>query len=72
MTPFESKGKRKTSAPFESKVKRQLQQLQEKLQEYINEYKEDNFSEFVFSWYVKEGKQSRLLAATGQSKELGR
>jgi len=44
----------------------------DKLEEYIHKYSEHNFSEFVFSWYVKEGKQSRLLAATGRSKELGR
>ncbi len=31
-----------------------------------------NFSEHVFSWYVKQGKQGRLLLATGRSKELGR
>ncbi|XP_023336022.1 nuclear pore complex protein Nup133 [Eurytemora carolleeae] len=44
----------------------------DKLDEYISEYSEHNFSEFVFSWYMKEGKQSRLLASTGSSKELGR
>ena len=32
----------------------------------------NNFSEHVFSWYVKQGKQGRLLLATGRSKELGR
>jgi hypothetical protein len=31
-----------------------------------------NFSEHVFSWYVKQGKQGRLLLATGRSNELGR
>ena len=31
-----------------------------------------NFSEHVFSWYVKQGKQGRLLLATGRSHELGR
>lgn len=42
------------------------------LNDILSEYSEHNFSEFVFSWYMKEGKQSRLLASTGSSKELGR
>ena len=45
---------------------------QEKLEEYTNMFSAHNFSEFVFTWYVKEGKQSRLLSATGRSNELGR
>ena len=47
---------------------------QEKLEEYSTVFAAYNFSEFVFTWYVKEGKQSRLLAtaSAGRSNELGR
>ena len=34
----------------------------EKLEGYMERFREQDFSSHVFSWYVKEGKQSRLLS----------
>eukprot|EP00088_Acartia_fossae_P055214 TRINITY_DN640_c0_g1_i11.p1 TRINITY_DN640_c0_g1~~TRINITY_DN640_c0_g1_i11.p1 ORF type:complete len:1128 (-),score=241.91 TRINITY_DN640_c0_g1_i11:253-3636(-) len=44
-----------------------------KLGEYIAKYNNFNFSDNVFSWYMKQGKQSRLLSVSSErSKELSR
>jgi len=45
----------------------------EKLEQYMDQFADYKFSEHVFAWYVKEGKQGRLLSSTsaGRSKELG-
>jgi len=44
----------------------------ERLEKYMEKYSNTNFSSHVFSWFVKEGKQSRLLSLhnAGQTSEL--
>jgi len=46
----------------------------EKLDQYMDQFADYNFSDHVFAWYVKEGKQGRLLSSTSvaRSKELGK
>jgi len=45
----------------------------EKLEQYMDMFKDNKFSDHVFAWYVKEGKQGRLLSSTssGRNQELG-
>merc|ERR1719427_1220811 len=44
----------------------------EKLEQYMDQFSDTNFSSHVFSWYVKEGKQNRLLSLpkAGRTPEL--
>ena len=52
----------------------ELTEDQEKLEHYMDFFAEQNFSNFVFDWHVREGKQARLLSQnySGQrNKQLG-
>lgn len=37
-----------------------------KLNRYVEEFKEKGFSEFLFKWYMKEGKQGKMLTTRSQ------
>uniref|UniRef100_T1J954 Nucleoporin Nup133/Nup155-like C-terminal domain-containing protein n=1 Tax=Strigamia maritima TaxID=126957 RepID=T1J954_STRMM len=39
----------------------ELTNNQERLQRYMNQFADKNFSEYVFKWYLKEGKRGKLL-----------
>ena len=44
-----------------------------RLEEYMETFRDQGFSEFVFAWHVREGKQAKLLKETpmGRKGELG-
>ncbi|XP_066258897.1 nuclear pore complex protein Nup133 [Euwallacea similis] len=42
---------------------------EERLNEYMRRFKDTGFSEFVYSWYMKEGKQAKLLNRYCKSEE---
>ena len=44
---------------------------QERLQRYMTEYNNKGFSKFLFNWYIKEGKQGKMLINTANSPLLG-
>ena len=46
----------------------------DRLEEYMERFKANNFASFVFDWHVREGKQGKLLKelSTGRQDELSK
>lgn len=44
---------------------------QEQLQQYIQQFASDGFSEYLFEWYLKEGKQGKMMSTVSNNYKLG-